>query len=105
MHQDYKQMIVPKYDSIAFFGFNSHCTLVWNNGKVGVISCEYSNECIESVPCMYDEGKIFEYNYSTYEGECLLIRKGKKWGVIDWRGTIEVDFTHDTIEDVKKAFF
>jgi hypothetical protein len=106
MYQNFKEFIPARYDSIDFFGFNHPFTLVWNNGKVGVI-LDGSDGYKESVPCIYDDGQIWKYwnREIAQEEKVLKVRKGEKWGMINWiTGDIQVDFICDNPNDVKMPY-
>lgn len=107
LYQQYREIIPAKYDSIKFFNSNDLYTFVWNDGKMGIGMLSSWEEGAkgykQTVPCIYDEGKISKYwnRAEAVEQEYLKVRKGDKWGMIDWTGTILVEFLYDNYKDVK----
>jgi hypothetical protein len=99
--------IIPcLYDSISFKG---SCvdpfTVVWNNGKLGVVLFEYDGSSYtETVPCMYEAGKIIAFEPDGFIGYdyYLKVQKMSKWGLVDWKtGAVLVNFDYDLPTEIK----
>lgn len=96
---DITTLIPAKYDSIRFFGYNSKYTAVYNNGKVGIYLSywSYEDNAKQTVPCLYDDYKRFD----AYGTAKLAIKKGRKWGWIDWlTGEERSEIKYETPEDL-----
>lgn len=86
MYQGYGETLIElipaDYDSVRFIPFNGNFSAVYKDGKVGFYLSHwtYDDMAKESVPCIYDTYKRFNYQGDKY----LAVKKGEFWGWIDW---------------------
>ena len=82
-----RTLVEPDYDSIGQLGWNDPFIKVWTNGKVGLHGINFSDETDSLlVPCAYDEliiGDVTGYQHE-YLGKYCAVRKGNKWGFVNW---------------------
>lgn len=104
---DIKELIVPMYDTIDFFGYNARLTGVWLDGKVGLYTSPWTyglKKAKQTVECLYDGYKIFQVEktvndgLSTYQSyiDYVAVKKDGLWAWIDWMtGELKTDFIYD----------
>ena len=76
-----RELIPMEYDSLEFIGINRPFTIVYQKGKHGVYLSGWNYEnARESVPCIYEDSKIFIDGNRT----CLAVKKASDWFWINW---------------------
>lgn len=85
MYQFEKEIIPMAYDHIEFYNWNSPITFVQKEGKWGIFYGSFSDSPQETVPCLYDELKRFNYQGYLY----IAGKKEGKWSWVNWFNGIE----------------
>jgi len=76
-----RELIPMTYDSLEFIGINRPFTIVYQKGKHGVYLSGWNFEnARESVPCIYEDSKIFIDGNRT----CLAVKEAGDWFWINW---------------------
>jgi hypothetical protein len=98
-----RELIPMQYDSLEFIGISRPFAVVYQKGKHGVYLSGWNYENTrESVPCIYEDSKIFIDGNKT----CLAVKKDGQWFWINWetgqefRGQIASD--PDELRDCPK---
>ena len=92
-----KTLIPANYDDITFFSWNGKFTAVTQNGKIGfyLSKFSYGEQTKQSVPCMYDDYKLYDHN-NVIKLACL---RDDNWGWVDWlTGEERSEFKYKTQE-------
>ena len=90
-----KTFIPMNYDSIDFFHFNGLLTGVWKANKVGIYIANSLSNPRETIPCIYDDYKIYSIN-QPYPKPYLAVKKNGLWAWIDWiTGELKTEFLYD----------
>lgn len=100
------EAVPMKYDSIYYYSWNGSFTAVFNEGKVGIYLSYwiYDTEAKESVPCIYEDYKIF--NKEEDNTKVLAVKKDGKWGWMDWlTGEEKSEFKYATTEDLPYPYY
>jgi len=94
------ELVPMQYDSLNYFPYNGNFTAVYNRGKVGFYLSHwtYGDMAKQTVPCIYE---AFQ-RYTPEDGIIrLAVRKGGKWGWVDWlTGEEKTEFIYYTKEDL-----
>lgn len=102
MGDDIIEFIPMEYDSLRSFEQNSNFTVVYNSGKIGIYLARwtYGEQAKESVPCQYEDYRIFDsndYPPTTY----LAVKNNGKWAWIDWfNNDLKSGFLYNTPSDL-----
>ena len=77
-----RELIPMTYDSLEFIGINRPFAIVYQKGKHGVYLSGWNFEnARESVPCIYEDSKIFIDGNRT----CLAVKEAGDWFWINWQ--------------------
>ena len=76
-----RELIPMAYDSLEFIGISRPFAVVYQKGKHGVYLSGWNYEnARESVPCIYEDSKIFIDGNRT----CLAVKEAGEWFWINW---------------------
>ena len=89
-----RELIPMAYDSLEFIGISRPFAVVYQKGKHGVYLSGWNYENTrESVPCIYEDSKIFIDGNRT----CLAVKEADEWFWINWETGQE--FRGQTVSD------
>lgn len=93
-----EELIPPQYDSLRFFPFNGTFTIVYQQGKAGVVLSPWSyDNAHQTVSCSYDCYQRFTVDDRTY----LAVHRAEGWGWVNWLTGAEMsEFIYATKDDL-----
>lgn len=95
---EYDEIIPAKFDSIGWFKGMEPFTIVKDEDKYGILLNPYEvHDAAKEAKCKYDAVKMLEKDGRYYS----LVRRGTKWGLIDWfEGIWLVDPSFESSDEV-----